>query len=113
MHRVTRSTLDFGSSSSSARVYYCSLSYACDLFQVLPTPFVVISTTNTARANFFFGRTFDLDFAMGAVCACAKGCGLSVFATGAAAADGICTLNLVELPTPDRTSDRLFHRHSQ
>ena len=47
-HRVTRSTLDFGSSSSSARVYYCSLSYARDLFQVLPTPFVVISTTNAA-----------------------------------------------------------------
>ena len=47
-HRVTRSTLDFGSLSSSARVYYCSLSYARDLFQVLPTPFVVISTTNAA-----------------------------------------------------------------
>ena len=31
-HRVTRSNLDFGSSSSSARVDYCSLSYACDLF---------------------------------------------------------------------------------
>ena len=46
--RATRSTLDFGSSSSSARVYYCSLSYARDLFQVLPTPFVIISTTNTA-----------------------------------------------------------------
>ena len=40
--RITRSNLDFGSSSSSARVYYCSLSYARDLFQVLPTPFVVI-----------------------------------------------------------------------
>ena len=47
-HRVTRSNLDFGSSSSSARVYYCSLSYARDLFQVLPAPFVVISTTNAA-----------------------------------------------------------------
>ena len=44
-HRVTRSNLDFGSSSSSARVDYCSLSYAHDLFQVLPTPFVVIATT--------------------------------------------------------------------
>ena len=44
-HRVTRSNLDFGSSSSSARVDYCSLSYARDLFQVLPTPFVVISAT--------------------------------------------------------------------
>ena len=39
-HRVTRSNLDFGSSSSSARVYYCSLSYARDLFQVLLAPFV-------------------------------------------------------------------------
>ena len=47
-HRVTRSNLDFDSSSSLARVYYCSLSYARDLFQVLPTPFVVISTTNAA-----------------------------------------------------------------
>ena len=47
-HHVTRSNLDFDSSSSSARVYYCSLSYARDLFQVLPTPFVVISTTNAA-----------------------------------------------------------------
>ena len=47
-HRVTRSNLDFGSSSSSARVYYCSLLYARDLFQVLPTPFVVISATNAA-----------------------------------------------------------------
>ena len=44
-HRVTRSNLDFGSSSSSAQVDYCSLSYACDLFHVLPTPFVAISTT--------------------------------------------------------------------
>ena len=41
-HRVTRSNLDFGSSSSSPRVYYCSLSYARDLFQVLSTPFMVI-----------------------------------------------------------------------
>ena len=31
-HRVTRSNLDFGSSSSSAAVDYCSLSYARDLF---------------------------------------------------------------------------------
>ena len=45
-HHVTRSNLDFGSSSSSARVDYCSLSYAHDLFQVLPTPFVVISATH-------------------------------------------------------------------
>ena len=44
-HCVTRSKLDFGFSSSSAQVYYCSLSYARDLFQVLPTPFVVISVT--------------------------------------------------------------------
>ena len=44
-HCVTRSNLDFGSSSSSARVDYCSLSYVRDLFQVLPTPFVVISAT--------------------------------------------------------------------
>ena len=29
-HRVTRSNLDFGSSSSSARVDYCSLPYARD-----------------------------------------------------------------------------------
>ena len=43
-HRVTKSNLDFGSSSST-RVDYCSLSYARDLFQVLPTPFVVISAT--------------------------------------------------------------------
>ena len=45
---LLRSNMDFGSSSSSARVYYCSLSYARDLFQVLPTPFVVFSTTNAA-----------------------------------------------------------------
>ena len=44
-HRVTRSNLDFSSSSSSAQVDYCSLPYARDLFQVLPTPFVVISAT--------------------------------------------------------------------
>ena len=42
---LTRSNMDFGSLSSSVRVYYYSLSYACDLFQVLPTPFVVISAT--------------------------------------------------------------------
>ena len=42
-HCVTRSNLGFGSSSSSARVDYCSLLYARDLFHVLPTPFVVIS----------------------------------------------------------------------
>ena len=34
-YHVTRSNLDFCSSSSSARVDYCSLSYACDLFHVL------------------------------------------------------------------------------
>ena len=44
-HRVTRSILDFGSSSSSARVDCCSLSYVRYLFHVLPTPFVVISAT--------------------------------------------------------------------
>ena len=33
---------------------------------------------------FFFWRTFDLDFAMATVCACTKGCGLNVSATGAA-----------------------------
>ena len=44
-HWVTRSNLDSGSSSSSARVYYYCLSYLFDLFQVLPTPFVVISAT--------------------------------------------------------------------
>ena len=38
-HHNTRSNLDFGSSSSSARVDCCSLSYARDLFHVLPTPF--------------------------------------------------------------------------
>ena len=42
-HHITRSNLDFGSSSSSTGVDYCSLSYTRDLFQVLPTPFVVIS----------------------------------------------------------------------
>ena len=44
-HRVTRYSEDFGSSSSSDRVDHCSLSYARDLFQVLPAPFVVISAT--------------------------------------------------------------------
>ena len=48
-HRVTRSNLDFGSSSSSARVDYCSLSYARDLFHVLPTPLVVISATQVTQ----------------------------------------------------------------
>ena len=42
-HRVARSYLDFGSSSSSAGVDYCNLSYARDLLQVFPTPSVVIS----------------------------------------------------------------------
>ena len=44
-HRVTRPNLDFCSSSSSAQVDYCSLSYARDLFHVLPAPFVIISAT--------------------------------------------------------------------
>ena len=47
-HRVTGSNLDFSFSSSSSQVYYYSLSYACDLFQVLPTPFVVTYLCNMA-----------------------------------------------------------------
>ena len=56
-HRVTRSNLDFDSSSSSARVYYCSLSYARDLFQVLPTPFVVISTNQSRGSHLYVACT--------------------------------------------------------
>ena len=39
-HRVFSSNLDSSSSSSLARVYYHSLLYTCDLFQVLLTPFL-------------------------------------------------------------------------
>ena len=43
-HCVNWSNLD-SILSSSAGVYYYSLSYARDLFWVLPTPFVLISAT--------------------------------------------------------------------
>ena len=45
--------------------------------------------------------TFNLDFAMDTVCACAKGCGRTQLQAGAAAADGL------ELQTgPTRVTER-------